>query len=75
MLQLGNDFGCFFAWHTPISSVCPPPGPIDLLAMAHRALCGLNIFSDATTAIEAFKADVVVSFTDLAFRLPSITIS
>jgi len=41
-LQLGNDFGCFFAWHTPISSVCPPPGPIDLLAMAHRARCGLN---------------------------------
>jgi hypothetical protein len=35
----------------------------------------LNIFSDATTAIEAFKADVVVSVADLAFRLPSIAIS
>jgi hypothetical protein len=32
--------------------------------MAHRALCGLNIFRDATTAIEAFKADVVDSLTD-----------
>ncbi len=46
--------------------------------MAHRALCGLNIFRDATTAIEAFKADVVDSLSQIwlaAYRQYDIMIS
>ena len=46
--------------------------------MAHRALCGLNIFRDATTAIEAFKADVVDFLSQIwlaAYRQYDIMIS